>query len=193
MKQSVIFPIIELLDGPYTNINYKTLCKISKEYSIRYMNEKEREALNLLKAAYKEISTYNENEINASVLFEYFENKLKEHNIEWRISPIYFNGELIDCEPPEGWFALPQDIENILKRYVLEIEEMECQIAIKKLYDTYCRQYFSKVDIPFFRDGSVKKIIQESKINRDWKNKFENMKKQKEAFLSLNVCRELRD
>lgn len=69
LKMSVVHPIVRLLKDKYTWENYNLLCKISEEYSTRYMNKNERQKLMSLLSAYKEVSLYNENRVKADMLF----------------------------------------------------------------------------------------------------------------------------
>ena len=60
LRMAVIHPIIRLLEEAYTRQNYKLLCEISKEYSVRYMSKDEVKKLTSLLSAYKEVSSYND-------------------------------------------------------------------------------------------------------------------------------------
>ena len=82
LKMSVIHPIISILNDSYSRNNYKKMEKISKEYSVRYFKRKELKKLNTLLETYKEISAYNDIQINADSLFSYFEYKLKKEGID---------------------------------------------------------------------------------------------------------------
>ena len=73
LKMSVIHPIISILNDSYSRNNYKKMEKISKEYSVRYFKRKELKKLDKLLETYKEISAYNDIQINADSLFSYFE------------------------------------------------------------------------------------------------------------------------
>ncbi|MFR5116825.1 MAG: hypothetical protein ACLTDV_07200 [Eubacterium sp.] len=64
--------------------------KISKEYSVRYFKRKELKKLNTLLETYKEISAYNDIQINADSLFSYFEYKLKKEGIDPKPFPIEY-------------------------------------------------------------------------------------------------------
>ena len=189
LKSSVIFPVVELLKEPYSEINYKALCKISDEYSMRYMNKREQKAFNDLQSAYRDIRSYHENSVNAGILYEYFEYELAKNNIKWKSIPVYINDELVDYEPPEGWFSLPDDIEKIFNRYELEFEVDECENALKNLYIAYCKNYFSIQEISFFEEKKITKIIEESEITKEWNQRFQNLNNKKKEFLILKVAR----
>ena len=68
LKMSVIHPIISILNDSYSRNNYKKMEKISKEYSVRYFKRKELKKLNTLLETYKEISAYNDIQINADMV-----------------------------------------------------------------------------------------------------------------------------
>lgn len=90
LKMSVIHPIISILNDSYSRNNYKKMEKISKEYSVRYFKRKELKKLNTLLETYKEISAYNDIQINADSLFSYFEYKLKKEGIDPKPFPIEY-------------------------------------------------------------------------------------------------------
>ena len=69
LKMSVIHPIISILNDSYSRNNYKKIEEIAREYSVRYFKKKELKKLNSLLEAYKEISVYNDIQINANSLF----------------------------------------------------------------------------------------------------------------------------
>lgn len=191
LKISVVFPVVGLLKESYSRTNYNTLCKISNEYSMRYMNKKERKVFNDLQSAYKTVCSYHENSVNAGILFDYFEDELKKNNINWKPIPIYINDEVVDYEPPEGWFVLPDDIEKILNRYELEFEAEECENAIINLYKAYCKHYFSIQKIALFKEKKLKKVIEESETTIEWNQRFQNLNNAKDCFLSLKIAKSI--
>ena len=72
LKVSVILPIIELLQDKYTEENYISLCKLSGEYSAKYLRKEENRTLTELKSAYKNVYSYEENLVNTNILLSYF-------------------------------------------------------------------------------------------------------------------------
>lgn len=76
---SIIYPLCNLLREQYTKDNHQELVKISKEYSIRYMWEKERSQLFSLLDTYKKATNSTKNEICSSVLYDYFIDTLKKN------------------------------------------------------------------------------------------------------------------
>lgn len=191
LKVSVILPIIELLQGNYTRENYTSLCKLSREYSVKYLRKKENEALTELKSAYKNVYSYQESSVNASILFSYFEDKLEANGVELKPIPIIVDDEIVEYEPPSGWFELLDDLERHLNKYDPNYQSEECQKAVATLFTKYSKQYYSSKDIEYFDDLCLKKILAQSELHAEWNQRFKAMKNAKERFLNLNIVKDI--
>lgn len=108
LKMSVIHPIISILNDGYLRNNYKNIEKISREYSVRYFKRKELKKLNTLLETYKEISGYNDIQINADSLFSYFEYKLEQEGVDPKPFPIEYEGEVVATQHPPDLFYLSE-------------------------------------------------------------------------------------
>jgi len=191
LKVSIILPIIELLQSNYTKENYTSLCKLSCEYSVKYLQKKENKALTELKSAYKNVYSYEESSVNASILFSYFEDKLKENGVELKPIPIIVNDEVVEYEPPNGWFELIDDLEKHLNMYDPNYQPEECQEAVATLFTKYNKQYYSSKDIVFFDDLCLEKVLAQSELHVEWDQKFRAMKNAKEKFFNLNIVKKI--
>lgn len=188
---SVILPIIELLQDNYTKENYTSLCKLSREYSVKYMKKEENRTLTELKSAYNNVYSYDEISINTDILFSYFENKLKANGVELKPIPVIVNDEIVDYEPPLGWFELIDDLERHLNIFDPNYQPKECQEAVANLFTKYCRQYYSSKAIKYFDDLCLGKVLAQSELRAEWNQKFKAMKEAKERFLNLNIVKKL--
>lgn len=191
LKVSVILPIIELLQNNYTKENYTSLCKLSREYSVKYLKKDENRTLTELKSAYNNVYSYDESSVNTDILFSYFEDKLKANGVELEPIPVIVNDEVVDYEPPHGWFGLIDDLERHLNLFDPNYEPDECQEAVATLFTKYCRQYYSSKDIKYFDDLCLEKVLAQSELRAEWNQKFKVMKEAKERFLNLRIVKEL--
>lgn len=191
LKISVILPIMELLQGSYTKENYTSLCKLSCGYSVKYLRKKENKALTELKLAYKNVCSYEENSVNARILFSYFENKLKANGIEMKPIPTIVNDEVVDYEPPNGWFELIDDLERYLNIYDSNYQPEECQKAVATLFTKYNKRYYSSKNIEYFDDLCLEKVLAQSEQHAEWSQKFKAMKNAKDRFFNLNIVKEI--
>lgn len=190
LKMTVMFPIVRVLKENYSRKNYNLLCEISKEYSIRYMNEEENKKLITLLDAYKDISSYNDTHVNAAILFSYFEYKLRKNGIEPKVVPVEYEGEIVYYDYPPDLHYLSYDLEKVLHEYDLEISPNDCKEVIIRLYSKYCEQYYSSDIIKYFDDYTLEEVLGKSKIRQEWDGKFDKVKKAQEEFLNLESVRE---
>lgn len=189
LKMSVIHPIARLLDEEYSRKNYRVLCEISKEYSARYLSKKEREKLNALLLAYKEVSIYNDISVKSDILFSYFEYTLKNNNIDPKPVPIEHEGEIVYSTYPPDLYYLSEDLEKVLRRYDPDFEPEECKAAIISLYESYCKKYYTSQKISYFDDYTLSKVLKKSEIRENWDRKFDVAKKAKEEFMNLKIAK----
>lgn len=190
LRMAVIHPIIRILKDNYSQENYRELCKISKEYSVRYLTRKEREKLTTLLTAYKEISSYNENRARADMLFSYFEYKLKENDIDPTPVPVEEDGEIIDYSYPPNTYLFIQNLEKALDHYPPDFCPDECQKDVVFLYNDYCKENYNK-EIKYFDDYTLTEVLKKSKIRAEWDNNFAEVEKAKKEFLDLDIVKRI--
>ena len=189
LKMSVIHPIISILNDSYSRNNYKKMEKISKEYSVRYFKRKELKKLNTLLETYKEISAYNDIQINADSLFSYFEYKLKKEGIDPKPFPIEYEGEVVATEYPPDLFYLSEDLEDALKRYDPDYEADECEERVISIYESYCKKYYTSKKITYFDDYALKQVLKQSEERKKWDKKFDSVNRAKEEFIKLKIAK----
>lgn len=191
LKISVIHPLIELLGStPYTIEKYNRLVALEKEYSIKYMPAKERDCLANLRAAYKDIAYYNEDAANAKILFAYFERCLSEQGITWDPKPVEINGEIVDYEPPDGYFELEDDIARAFRRFDYHFESTECQDLLERIFNNHVRNYCSGKKASFFKDLTLSKIIKQDALTAKNNEMFEKFRQLKTEFLALPLIKD---
>lgn len=191
LRMAVIHPIIRLLEEAYTRQNYKLLCEISKEYSVRYMSKDEVKKLTSLLSAYKEVSSYNDTYVSADILFSYFEYTLKKNDIAVKPVPFEYEGEIIYYDYPPDLHYLSSDLQRLLNKIEPEIEPDEFKDAVISLYEHYCKKYYSSKKIKYFDDYTVKEVLKKSKIRQKWDGKFDEVKKAKEQFMNLKIVKDI--
>lgn len=192
LKMSVIHPIVRLLKDEYTWDNFNSLCHISEEYSTRYMKKNERKKLLSLVSSYKEIRAYNENRVNAQILFSYFEYKMKENNINTTSVPIEDDdGEIVYHDYPLDEYLFIQNLENILVKHPPDSCSNECENNVVFLYNCYCKEYYTSEEIIYFNDYTLSEVLKKSKIRVKWDNNFSEVEKAKKDFLDLNIVKKL--
>ena len=190
LKISVIHPLIALLNStPYTIENYNRLVALDKEYSIKYMSATERACLANLREAYKEIAYYDEDAVNAKILFSYFERCLSEQGIKWDPKPVEINGEIVDYDPPDGYFELENDITRVLRRFDYHIEPTECQEALERIFNSHVRNYCSGQKASFFKDAIMSKIIKQDELTAKSNELFVRYQKLKTEFLNFPLIK----
>ena len=189
LKMSVIHPIISILNDSYSRNNYKKMEKISKEYSVRYFKRKELKKLNTLLETYKEISAYNDIQINADSLFSYFEYKLKKNNINPKPVRVEYEGEYVYDDYPPDIFFLSEGLKKILKETPFELESAECEEKISTLYNWYCKEYYAAEPLKYFDDYSLDEVLKKSNIRVKWNEKFDEIQKAKNKFLNLRIAK----
>ena len=160
LKMSVIHPIISILNDSYSRNNYKKIEEIAREYSVRYFKKKELKKLNSLLEAYKEISVYNDIQINANSLFSYFEYKLEKEGINTKPFPIEYEGEVVATQYPPDLFYLSEDLEDVLKQYDPDYEPDECEARLISTYESYCKKYYTSKKITYFDDYTLKQVFE---------------------------------
>ncbi len=189
LKVSVIHPLVVLLNDKCTVENYFRIVSLEKEYSIRYMPTKERQSLTELCSAYKAVAYYDEDATNAKILFSYFEKCLSEQGIKWEPRPRTINDEIVDYEPPEGYFELEDGIARVLRKFDYHFEPDECQKALERLFSSHVRVFCLGQKAVFFKGLNLSKVIKQDKLTSESNALFENYRQRKNEFLSLPLIK----
>lgn len=188
LKISIVYPIKRILEGHYTMKNYKKLCKMSEEYSAKYFKITEKKILFSMLNAYKDVCNYNSTEVYAKILFLYFLDKLKENNIDVNCYPVEVDYNVVAYGYPVDLMYLEDEIEKVLNRFDPDFEADECEKSVINLYHYYCDKYYTNEKISYFHDCSLRKVIKQSEITKEWDKKFDKMEKAKEEFLDLKIA-----
>ncbi len=189
LQMTIIFPVIRLLEEEYSIKNYNILCDLSKDYCAKYMNKKEKRLLAQLISSYKEISNYRTIDVNATILFSYFEYVLEKNNIEVKPVPIEYQGEIVYYDYPQDLRYLDVDLKQILKEYDPDFQPEECKEAIISLFSHYCRKYYTDTRLIYFNDYDLDEVLSQSQIRSRWDNKFSEMNKIKNQFVDLKIVK----
>lgn len=198
LKNSVIHPICRILGEQYSAENYEKISSLSREFSTRYMKDKELKQMNSLLKAYK-TAIYNRSEIDvyANALFSYFEYELRKAGVEVRFIPIEYEGEIVDYQYPSDLDYMYDDLKKILSDYNYGSKDYnpylygdeDIEYKIITVFNEYVKNFYQDKIISFFNDYSLDQIIDRSKIYRKWIKEIELLDIEKEKFLNLNVCK----
>lgn len=191
LQMTMILPIINLFKDQYSVKNYYVLSDLSKNYCVRYLTKKEKRLLSQLIFSYKVISRYSTINMNANILFSYFEYVLKKNDIEAKPCPFIHEGEILYYEYPPDLFYLNSDLEHVLNKYDPDFEPKECQEALLSLFIAYSKKEYGISHLQFFNDYDLKEVLAKSKIKKDWDSKFEEIDNIKNQFFDLKVVKEL--
>ena len=189
LKMSVIYPTTELIAKTRSYDNYTNLCKLAKDYTVRYMSKRERKVLIDLLDAYKEVARYNEDSVNSDIVLSYFEETVNSHSVDFSPVPVTINGEIVDYEPPEGYFAIQDNLYRIISAKNPNYQSNECQKAITQYFEGFCKQYYPNTNISFFTDRTLDDVLRDGEIRKAWRKKFATFKQAKENFLVLRIVK----
>lgn len=189
LKLSIIHPIVAILNAQCTTENFEKLIALEKQYAIKYMPRKEREYLSNLILAYKDVVSNPEDVTNAKILFSYFERCLSSQGIEWDAVPVIINGEIVDCEPPQGYFELEDNIYRIIRKYDYHFEEEKCQETLELLFLSHVKTFCSNQKAVFFKEESLLKIISQDKLTIKRNEQLKKYKLCKTEFLNLPLIK----
>lgn len=170
--------------------NYERLVALEEEYSMKYMPSRERRCLTNLCVAYKDVAYYDEDAVNAKILFSYFEKCLSEQGISWNPQPVKINGEIVDFEPPDGYFELEDNIARVFARFDYYYESTECQEVLERVFNSHVRNYCSGQKVCFFKDVSLSKIIKQDERTAKGKELFKKYQQLKTEFLDFPLIKE---
>lgn len=188
LKISVIHPIVKILKESCSKQNFNKLEEISKEYSTRYMSKKELTTLYSLVDIYKKISSYNEDNVNADILYSYFLYTLQKNNIDMKIEPIIFDGETVEYGYPIELSHLSIELREVVKYGKPYIDPEGCRDSVISLYLCYSEYYHITDDIDYFEDYSLEEVLKISKIKKEWEDNFEEFQNIKKDFLKLQIA-----
>lgn len=191
LQMTMLFPIVRLLNDSYSLANYKNLCDLSQNYCARYLTKKERAVLVSLVSAYSEVSNYKEINVNADSLISYFEYTLKNNGIVVKPVSIIIEDETVGYDYPPDYHYIDIDLQNILKKYIVEIEPAECKEAIVSLFNYYCKErFYSDKKLEYFKDYTLEEVLKQSKVQKSWNEKFAKIEKVKMDFLALKIVKD---
>lgn len=187
LKSSLFYPMKRQLAEPYSPNKYRLLEEIYRGYSAKYLNKAEKQVIDNLLAAYQKVCTYDENMVNAEILFSYFIYKLKKNNIDPQPVPFCIDGELIYMDYPHGLSSIKKKLESIIQFYSPEDEgNSYSEGKISHIFNSYCKEYYHTVkDICFFDDFSLEKVLEKSRIRNEWDSTIKSMEDAKKAFFGL--------
>lgn len=191
LQMTMLFPITILLKECYSTKNYKALCDLSNNYCVRFMKKSEKRLLSKLVSSYKEVSNYSMVDMNADILFSYFEYVLRKNHIEVKPVPIEHEGEVVYYDYPPDLHYLNYDLEKVLKKYDPDFQPEECKEAIVSLFLHYGSKCYSETHLQFFNDYSLDEVFRQSKIKKNWDCKFDEIEKIKCELFDLKIVKEL--
>ena len=141
-------------------------------------------------AAYKGVAYYNEDAVNAKILFSYFERCLSEQVIKWDPKPVEINGEIVDYEPPDGYFELEDDIARTFGKFDYRFEPIECKDLLERIFNNHVRNYCSRQKASFFKDMTLSKIIKQDELTAKNNEMFAKFQQLKIEFLALPLIKD---
>ena len=196
LNVAVFYPIRRLLNEGISADNYQTLIELTKDYSMRYIKNKERSVIEELLSAYESVRKFDRKTVYADSLYEYFKFKLRKSGVNTKPVPVRDEGELVGYEEPQNDIEPLTDIlaELIEDKYVENEEdcELECEKEILRLFKLYAKEcYGVDKEIPFFDDHSIIEVLKTSKAQKKWDVKHERYKAAKEAFLNMKAIKRL--
>ena len=196
LNAAVFYPIRRLLNEGISADNYQTLIELTKDYSMRYIKNKERSVIEELLSAYKNVKDYKKEQTYAESLDDYFKVRLRKSRVNTKPVPVRDEGELIGYEEPQNGIEPLTDIlaKLIKDKYVENVEdcELECKKEILRLFKLYAKEcYGVDKEIPFFDDNSIIDVLKTSEAQMEWDVKYERYKAAKEAFLNMKAIKRL--
>lgn len=184
VKASIVDKIYEILEQPFSRNNRILLTTLVHQYSISFLNKKQKKCLYDLDKSYSAISIKRLQNIEASAIVKHYHSVLKKR-ISIEVQPLYDDeNNWIDDEIPDG-----ADIElyifltQLNDKHWLDYEnDLDIEEKINKLLAENAKNVFGYEEtIDYFEGTSVNKIINEySKMKLG--NDMECYNKHKEAF-----------
>lgn len=194
LKISVIHPLYLLLSNhKIEKQNYEKINELSKEYSTRYMNNSERTALMKLLKCYEKVLETSLLDLYANALFNYFEDELKNHNIQIRIVPNVYENETYYDYPPEIndiYFALKDFLREKGYEYWDNYDLFfNCTIeeAISKIFISYSERIFDLSKVKFFCNNTADNVVKESPSYKKYQSDLSNLKSEIKIFKELKI------
>lgn len=189
LRISMVYPIQRLLEKRPTWDKYMALTELAKDYSAKYLKNRERIVIDNLLLAYKSVCNYSYESVCAESLFSYFKYKLKKNGIDPSPIPVYIEGELVDVEFPPDMLYMQDELARVVEQYLPEFDTENCEKAIIKLFDIYTKKCYTDTKIIFFDDSSITNVLKKSKNRKGWNEKFNHYKEAKENFLNMKVVK----
>lgn len=192
---AVIFPIIKLLNKRYyTRKDYEILFKINSSYAVKYLRKKERNKLLELLSAYRDVCRYSKEEADTSCIMAYYNYKLRENGINPKPCTIKDDdGEVVADDFPPDYNYLQDYVYEIVSSYDFIDSSEKCTEKIANAFKCYTKKYYTDQKIMYFKDYSIKKVIEFSEVSKKWNEKFELADESKEDFLKLPICKKVKE
>lgn len=192
LLMSIIFPVVQILDNPYSKKTYEELFALKSNYAIRYLRKNERKALMLLIEQYRVVCKYSKSDADTDCILSYFEYKLNENGINPKPCPIYDDeGEAVAEDYPPDYRYLENYVNDIVSKMEFAVYPEEAEKNIVESFKKYCKKYYTDKEIDWFKDYSIEQVIDKSQISQKWKENFQLMERRKKEFMSLSISKKV--
>lgn len=193
LRQGVIYPIKRKLIEKHSFNNYKEIEKLSKVFEARYLTRKEQKILNNLLTEYQNVCDHDRSYVYAECIFSYFCETLAKNDIDIKVCPIYYEGEIVGYDEPTEMYYLIDDIKRIIDNnppeYDPEYEESETvEQKIAPILKYYCSKYFSEKEIEYFSNTTLFEIYNSSSAKTEWNEKINKYRLAEGEFLKMRIC-----
>lgn len=192
---TIIFPIVKILDkGSYNRKNYEELFSISSSYSVKYLRKTERNKLLAMMSSYRAVCKYTKEAADTDCVMSYFAHKLTENGINPKpCAERDEEGNLLFYDFPPEYNYLQDYVYDVISSHEFIVSPNACTTKIAREFQRYTKEYYTDKEINFFDDYSITKVIENSRITREWEEKFVFADNCKTAFLKLPICTKARD
>ncbi|MBQ3500459.1 MAG: hypothetical protein IJA70_03420 [Oscillospiraceae bacterium] len=188
---TIIFPIVKILDSKYySREKYEKLFDINSSYLVKYLYKNERNKLLALLSSYRTVCKYTKEAANTDCVMSYYIYKLEKNGINPKpCVETDDSGNPLYCDFPPDYNCLKDYVYNIISSYEFVESPIDCSKKIAQELKNYTKQYYTNIEIPYFDDYSIIKVIELSNITKEWDNKFLLADKCKSDFLELSICK----
>ncbi|MBQ5591612.1 MAG: hypothetical protein IIU80_01550 [Clostridia bacterium] len=193
LKSAVIIPLITIIEEPVSRKNLVEIKEISKSPLIRFFYRKEKEKFFKLIKEYWLVSSYNENQANATAIVSDVEDRLKAIGINPRCIPRELDDGSYEYVYPEEINYLRADIEDVFKEYCWQTETDECTKQILFLIKSFVKKIYTNDIVDLYKDYDIKSIIKNAEITDKWNWKFDKYTSAKQEFESLRVVKKIKN
>ena len=188
---TVIFPIVKILErGSYNRNNYEELFSINSSYSVKYLRKNERNKLLALLSSYRAVCRYTKEAADTDCIMSYFSHKLKERGINPKpCAERDEEGNLLFYDFPPEYNYLQNYVYEVISSYEFTQSPAVSSKKIAQEFQRYTKKYYTDKDVDFFDDYSISKVIEKSRVTRDWEDKFSLADNARTAFLALRLSK----